>query len=139
MLGTCQARSALVSLSPGLAFSCTVSKSQQLQVKTGQIKSSSLENYSCISLAGLCSEYLKFGKAEGGLADISQLDAMYKGLGFSQSKADSEVRWAVLNTISMLRRHTQAHERLAEAMSGGASVGQCIALLEDELANSNDI
>jgi hypothetical protein len=36
-------------------------------------------------------EYLRFEQAEGGLGDIMQLDVMLKALGFSQTKADSEV------------------------------------------------
>lgn len=51
------------------------------EVAKGQIKASSLGRYACISLSGLCSEYLKFGRSEGGLADVQQLDGMFKGLG----------------------------------------------------------
>jgi hypothetical protein len=58
---------------------------------------------------------------------------------FDQKKADGEVRWAVLNTISMLRRHSQTHEKLAAAMDSGSSVGQCIGIIEDGLADCDDI
>ena len=58
---------------------------------------------------------------------------------FDQKKADSEVRWAVLNTISMLRRHSQTHEKLAAAMDSGESVGTCIGIIEDGLADCDDI
>jgi hypothetical protein len=54
-------------------------------------------------------------------------------------KADGEIRWAVLNTISMLRRHKTAHEELAAAMGRGASVGECIAVLESKLQRSEDL
>ena len=58
---------------------------------------------------------------------------------FSQNKADGEVRWAVLNTVSILRRHTSTHEKLAAAMDAGQSVGSCISLLEDEFSRTKDI
>jgi hypothetical protein len=58
---------------------------------------------------------------------------------FTQNKADGEIRWAALNTVSMLRRHAGAHEKLAAAMDSAASIGACIALLEDELASSEDL
>jgi hypothetical protein len=33
----------------------------------------------------------RFGKAEGGVGDVAQLDALLRGLQFSQKKADGEV------------------------------------------------
>lgn len=56
-----------------------------------------------------------------------------------QAKADAQVRWAVLNVVTLLRRHEATHDALADAMSRGASVGECIALIEQRLAGSNDI
>ncbi|XP_058216503.1 uncharacterized protein LOC131327382 isoform X3 [Rhododendron vialii] len=76
--------------------------------------------------------------AEGGLADINKLDMLLKDLGFTQKKADSQVRWAVLNTILTLRRHEGARAKLAEAMSEGRSVGFCIDVIE-KTTNAADI
>lgn len=67
-----------------------------------------------------------------------QLDGLLKGLGFTQKKADSQVRWAVLNTVLALRRHKKARSQLAEAMSSGKSVGSCIGVIEENI-NSEDI
>ena len=58
---------------------------------------------------------------------------------FSQAKADAQVRWAVLNVVTLLRRHEATHDALADAMSRGATVGECIALIEQRLAGSSDI
>ena len=58
---------------------------------------------------------------------------------FTQLKADGEVRWAVLNVASILRRHEVLHDRLAEAMGKGATVGQLMQLIETSLAGSEDI
>lgn len=52
----------------------------QKEVATGKLSSSSLGDYSCIALAGVATEYLRFGCAEGGNNDVAQLDAMLKGL-----------------------------------------------------------
>ena len=56
-----------------------------------------------------------------------------------QAKADAEVRWAVLNVVTLLRRHQRAHDALADAMARGASVAECIAVIEQQLAGSEDI
>ena len=36
--------------------------------------------YSCVALAGGVTEYLQFGRAEGGVSDILQLDKMFGAL-----------------------------------------------------------
>lgn len=64
---------------------------------------------------------------------MEQLDGLLKSLGFTQKKADSQVRWAVLNTIFILRRHEGARSKLAEAMSLGKSVGLCIDTVEEAI------
>ncbi|KAK1583786.1 hypothetical protein Q3G72_026916 [Acer saccharum] len=73
------------------------------------------------------------GYAEGGLADINKLDVILQGLGFTQKKADSQVRLSVLNTVLLLRRHEGARAKLAEAMTMGKSVGSCIEIIEDTI------
>ena len=52
----------------------------QREVASGKLSSSSLDDFSCIALAGVATEYLRFGRAEGGKGDVAQLDAMLKGL-----------------------------------------------------------
>jgi len=52
----------------------------QREVASGRLSSASLDDFSCIALAGVASEYLRFGRAEGGKGDVVQLDAMLKGL-----------------------------------------------------------
>ena len=91
--------------------------------------------FSCVALAGIGMEYVAYGFAEGGVADVRQLDGMLRALAFSQKKSDSEVRWAVLNTISILRRHEGTVRKLSERMAAGASVGECIRLIEDSLGD----
>ncbi|KAI3407197.1 uncharacterized protein J3R85_021213 [Psidium guajava] len=107
------------------------------EVNVGRVSATMLNRFSCIALAGVAAEYLLFGCAEGGLADINKLDLLLKGLGFTQKKADSQVRWSVLNTVLLLRRHDVARGELAKAMSQGKSVGFCIDVLEDTIGNAD--
>lgn len=58
---------------------------------------------------------------------------------FTQKKTDGEIRWAVLNVTSLLRRHSKTHEKLADAMATGASVAACIGVIEESLKASADI
>ncbi|KAK1580868.1 hypothetical protein Q3G72_000841 [Acer saccharum] len=103
------------------------------EVNTGKVSSTTLNRFSCIALAGVATECLLYGYAEGGLDDINKLDVILRGLGFTQKKADSQVRWSVLNTVLLLRRHKGARAKLAEAMTMGKSVGSCIEIIEDTI------
>ena len=105
----------------------------QREVATGKLTSGSLDAFCCIALAGVASEVLAFGQAEGGLNDVQQLDGLLRALAFTQKRSDSQVRWAALATTTLLRRHAAAHSALEAAMLSGASVGACIAVLEQNL------
>ena len=107
----------------------------QREVARGKIGAGSLGRFSCVALAGISMEYVAYGFAEGGVADVRQLDGMLRALAFSQKKSDSEVRWAVLNTITILRRHEAVVRKLSEKMAAGASVGECVALIEQNLSD----
>ncbi|GAB4835879.1 hypothetical protein Ancab_000797 [Ancistrocladus abbreviatus] len=107
------------------------------EANSGKVSATMLNRFSCIALAGVATEYLLYGFAEGGLADINKLDVLLKSLGFTQKKADSQVRWAVLNTILLLRRHEDARAKLADAMSAGWSVGDCIGVIEEVIDDAD--
>ena len=55
-------------------------------------------------------------------------------LQFTQAKSDSEIRWAVLNVMAILRAHKKTLTRLASAMAEGQSIGKCIAVIEETAA-----
>jgi hypothetical protein len=104
------------------------------EVQAGAISASSLDAFACVALAGVAAEYEAFGAAEGGINDVRQLDALLNALAFTQKRADSCIRSALLTVVYLLRRHTQAHDALAAAMARGASVASCCAVIEEALA-----
>ena len=71
-------------------------KSFSEEIAKGQISSTSLDRYTCVALAGVSAEYLKFGRAEGGLGDVQQLDALLRAIG---------VRTATVETHSPASLH----------------------------------
>ena len=56
---------------------------------------------------------------------------------FTQKKADSEIRWAILAVVTLLRRHSKTHKQLAKAMAAGKSVSECLAIIESNFAKEN--
>lgn len=60
---------------------CTFADGEfQREVASGQLKASSVQRFTCVALAGVATEYVRYGRAEGGLSDIQQLDTMLKAL-----------------------------------------------------------
>ncbi|XP_022746218.1 uncharacterized protein LOC111296279 [Durio zibethinus] len=94
------------------------------------ISNKTLNNFSCVVLGGLVAEQLQFGCIEGLHSDVDKLDKVLRWLGYSGSQVDDQVRWAALNTVSILHRHNETRSRLAEAMALGRSIGQCIDTIE---------
>jgi len=111
----------------------------QAEVASGRIASTSVDRYAMVALAGVVTEYQCFGTAEGGLGDIMQLDNLLRAMGWTQRKADDQVRWSVVATADLLRRHRALHVDLARAMKRGDSVGDCIRLIEERLAACDDV
>eukprot|EP00471_Norrisiella_sphaerica_P003688 CAMPEP_0184488874 /NCGR_PEP_ID=MMETSP0113_2-20130426/13784_1 /TAXON_ID=91329 /ORGANISM="Norrisiella sphaerica, Strain BC52" /LENGTH=437 /DNA_ID=CAMNT_0026871981 /DNA_START=370 /DNA_END=1683 /DNA_ORIENTATION=- len=105
----------------------------KMEISSGSIRTRSLDQFTCISLAGIASELVLLDKAEGGRSDLVQLDALLFALRFSPQRAAFQVRWAVYNTVSLIRQHKQTLEELADAMEEGKSVEVCIKLLEERL------
>eukprot|EP00898_Chlorokybus_atmophyticus_P004346 jgi/Chlat1/4912/Chrsp31S04784 len=116
-----------------------VDNDYQREVALGKLSAGTLDQVSCVALAGVASEYINFERSEGGLGDIQQLDQLMRALQFSQKKADSQVRWAVLNTVSILRRHPKTLKALAQAMRKDLSVGELIKVVENGIASTNPI
>ncbi|XP_050383140.1 uncharacterized protein LOC126799920 [Argentina anserina] len=107
------------------------------EVNAGKVSATTLNKFACIALAGVVAEYLLYGYAEGGLADINQLDSLLRSLGFTQKKSDSQVRWSVLNTVLIMRRHETTRAKLAEAMAESESVGSCIDIIENSIGDAD--
>ncbi len=109
------------------------------EVARGKIRAGTVDAAVCVALAGVTAEYLAFGSAEGGLDDVSQLDGLLRALGFSQAKADAQIRWAVLNDAALLRRFSGVHVALTDALARGAGVRECLGVIEGALDAMGDV
>jgi len=101
-----------------------------------------------VSLAGVVAECLCFGKAEGGLADLSQLQQFQDSLlpRAAMAAADNKeerkrqrrrrdedqrnrVRWAAVQAYLLLHENGALFERLVQAMGRNASPEECICAM----------
>lgn len=91
-----------------------------------------IDKLTAISVAGVCAEILAFGNAEGGYADISQLNLLFNSAqsDMSERERQNRLRYAIAFATTQLRLHLGALDSLAEAMERGASVAECVLAIE---------
>jgi len=91
-----------------------------------------LDMLSAVSMGGICSELIGFGRAEGGYADVAQLSSL---LGAATPELDARekanrVRYSISFGVTQLRRHGAAMDALVDVMARGGGVAECVAAIE---------
>ncbi|KAI3506356.1 hypothetical protein L1887_28713 [Cichorium endivia] len=115
------------------------SKKHMHDVKPGhrankrKLSSTVLNKFLCVIVGGLVAEYMSYGYSKGHHGDVEKLDMVLKWLQFTEDEANGLIRWAVLNTLMILRSYSEARLALVEAMTRGRSIGNCIDVIETAL------
>jgi hypothetical protein len=91
-----------------------------------------LDQLAVVSVAGVCSEILAFGNAEGGYADLAQLRALFSAAEpeLTEKEMENRIRFALGFAMGQLRRHLGALDALVDAMEDDKSVADCVYALE---------
>lgn len=94
-----------------------------------------------VSMAGVVSEILTFGNAQGGNADIAQLTAFLKSNGCTDDEIENKIRYAIGYNFSQLRRHLGVLDEVADVMEQGGSVSECVLVMEscEEVAGKSTV
>jgi hypothetical protein len=92
-----------------------------------------IDKLAATSVAGVCSEILSFGNAEGGFADLGQLKQILINAEpeFSEKEMENIIKYSIGNTMGQLRRHLGALDDLIEVMERDGSVAECIMAIEN--------
>ena len=99
----------------------------------GRISHEQVDVMCSISLAGVVAESIKLGDGVGGFADLSQLQGLIsRATPRLEDKQQMErVRWGCVSAYTTLKQNEEAFDRLVEAMSAGASIPECVQVLEE--------
>lgn len=91
-----------------------------------------VDKLAVVSVAGVCSEILAFGNAEGGVADFSQLRQLFASAEpeLGERDMDNRIRFSVGFAMTQLRLHLGALDALAEVMERDGSVAECVVAIE---------
>eukprot|EP00440_Ansanella_granifera_P074301 gb/GFBE01080631.1/.p1 GENE.gb/GFBE01080631.1/~~gb/GFBE01080631.1/.p1 ORF type:complete len:400 (+),score=65.97 gb/GFBE01080631.1/:1-1200(+) len=107
---------------------CTAQVQQEME--SGTLSGTSLDRFVCVKLAGIVQEYLLYRQAQIGGSNLQQVENLFQAMNFEQRRSGDQTRFAVLNVATLLRGYEEVHSTLAEAMKRGASVAECIAIIE---------
>jgi hypothetical protein len=91
-----------------------------------------VDRLAAVSVAGVCAEILAFGNAEGGIADLNQLNQIFANADPALTERDIEnrIRYSIGFTFTQLRLHLGALDALAEVMDRGGTISECVAAIE---------
>jgi hypothetical protein len=91
-----------------------------------------IDRLAIVSVAGVCSEILSFGNAEGGFADLGQLRQILNEAepALDEKEMENIIRYSIGYTMGQLRRHLGALDDLIEVMERDGSVAECILAIE---------
>ncbi len=91
-----------------------------------------IDQLAVISVAGVCSEILGFGNAEGGYADFAQLRQIMSNADseLDEREMDNIIRYSIGYTMGQLRRHMGALDDLIDVMERDGSIAECVMAIE---------
>ena len=96
------------------------------------IDHNTIDKLAVVSLGGVMAEMIEFGDGEGGYADLSQLQGLLAAAepAFEDREQQDRVRWAAVQSYTILKLYKGALCALVEAMDRQESVCGCISAIE---------
>ena len=94
-----------------------------------------VDKFTVISLAGVCSEIISYGNAEGGFVDLSQLKQLFNNaeMELSEREIDNRIKFAISFGIAQLKINLGVLDDLIKVMEAGGSVSQCCLAIEQSM------
>lgn len=84
------------------------------ELANNRVTRKTLDRLSVVFMAGIASEALNFGRAEGGLSDEQELINFFTSVSppWNMLRIQSQARWAVMQAILLIREHQTAFDAL---------------------------
>mmetsp|Transcript_2487 Transcript_2487/g.3647 ORF Transcript_2487/g.3647 Transcript_2487/m.3647 type:complete len:336 (-) Transcript_2487:284-1291(-) len=101
-------------------------------VAQGRIGRDDVNALSVVALAGPVAEVLKYGQAEGGMADLKLLQNVIVRTKppLLPKEQQDQTRWGALMAYTVLKKYSAEYENLVKAMKANKSVPECIKAIE---------
>ena len=100
-------------------------------MQSNSITRSLVDRYSTIVMAGIASEALTLGRAEGGASDELALVQFLRNLSWDGNKIKTQARWSAVTALDLLQTYQPCLEALIETLEqGNTSLGACVYAIE---------
>jgi len=102
----------------------------------GRLSHEQVDVVCSISLAGVVAESMRLGDGVGGFADLTQLQGLISRATprLDDKQQMERVRWGCVAAYTTLKQNEEAFDRLVEAMTAGASIPECVEVIEEGLS-----
>lgn len=103
------------------------------ELQSGRVSPRTIDRYSCVLMAGIAAEAVQLGQAEGGLGDEAGLIQLLSQINppWPPELIKSQARWAVLQSIILIRDNAAVYDALVDAMRERKPLGDCINRIEE--------
>ncbi|XP_073003879.1 uncharacterized protein [Typha latifolia] len=107
------------------------------ELAEGRLSSTAFDRYCMILFAGIASEALVYGEAEGGENDENLFRSISVLLQppLTVSQMSNQARWSVLQSYNLLKWHKKAHRAAVKALESGHSLSVVIRRIEEAMSS----
>lgn len=89
-----------------------------------------INRYAIVWMAGIAAETQTYGSAQGGDDDKAQLRSLWQQINLSAAEVDTQLRWALLQSNTLLEKQQAAYKALVAAMAKQEPVAVCREQIE---------
>ncbi|KAJ8532670.1 hypothetical protein K7X08_012593 [Anisodus acutangulus] len=106
------------------------------ELAEGRLSRTAFDRYCMVLFAGIASEALIYGEAEGGEND----ENLFRSISIllepplSVAQMSNQARWSVLQSYNLLKWHKQAHRAAVKAIESGCSLSMVIKKIEEAMS-----
>ncbi|PNW80131.1 hypothetical protein CHLRE_08g379175v5 [Chlamydomonas reinhardtii] len=104
----------------------------QQRIIERQLTDEEIDSLALVAVAGMAAEGREYEEVMGQTADLYDLQRLLlrSKTKLSDAQQQNITRWAVWSAAGLLRSHAEEHKALIEAMRRGASVAECVQVIE---------
>ncbi|CAM9418188.1 unnamed protein product [Ascophyllum nodosum] len=105
-------------------------------VDSGKLTRWAIDRFTTVLMGGIAAEAINYGSCEGGAADEGFMIQILSTISppFSAEQIKSQAFWAATQAVLLIREHKEAYDMLVAALERGAELGECVEMIETELA-----
>jgi hypothetical protein len=100
------------------------------ELQQGKLSNQLLDRFCTVWMAGTAAEQLVYSEATGGADDRQKFRTLWAILKRPDVEGQQKEKWAAFQAKNLIQTHREAYDALVVGMEQGASVEECIQIIE---------